>query len=815
MQLLTTTLRISISLVCLLVSLLFAAQLLGLVPNETKALLRARRSLCETIAIDCSLAAARNDLKLMEESLKAIVQRTADLNEASGVTPNDRVLIHVGAAEESSTAEAEGEVVLVPLAANKQPWGTIKLRFEPLTKSAGWNPLNDPFMRLIIFVSAAGCLTCWLYLRRVLKHLVPSKVVPDRVRMTLDTLAEGLFVIDKNERIVLANQAFAKTLGMSSQELQGRDASVLPWYQDSDKPAAEGSFPWSRSIREGRLQTGDVMQVKTGADNPRTFKVNAAPIFDDQGNCQGALTSLDDVTTLEERNAQLTEMLERLQESRDKIREQNKELEILATRDPLTSVLNRRSFFEFFEKQWHSAQRYRHPLSCVMVDVDHFKSINDKHGHSVGDEVLQGVSGVLRGVVRQSDILCRYGGEEFCVLLPHLALEEAAQAAERFRYAIESTTIHELSVTASLGVSGFELGAETPQELLDQADKCLYAAKRGGRNRVARWDEVCHDPIVESAEVSREARTEEPDARQAIPFQSVTALISALAFRDADTAEHSRRVADLCVAVAHRLMSLSEAYILENAALLHDIGKIGVPDSILLKPGPLTEHEWKVMRTHDRIGVEIIISTFACNELTDIVQAHHFPFAGNPSQPEQPTGHAIPLGGRILTIADAFDAMVSDRVYRKGRSREEAMAELRRCAGRQFDPELVERFIEVVQERDESRLEGASAVSKRAALGIGVQIERLVQALDNRDIQGLEALAGRLKATATKSGISNIAEVAAHLEQCLAGDVDWVKALSVTIELLELCRATQRSYITREVNSEALANHADAQEVNA
>ena len=511
--------------------------------------------------------------------------------------------------------------------------------------------------------------------------------------------------------------------------MQGREAAVLPWCNLGDDEPEKKEFPWTRSIREGTTQTGDVLHVRVKGSRPRTFKVSAAPIFDDKGNCEGALTSFDDVTALEERNAQLTEMLDKLKESRDKIRQQNQELEVLATRDPLTSALNRRSFFEYFEKQWRASQRYGHPLSCVMVDIDHFKSINDNHGHSVGDQVLQRVSAVLQKV-RDCDIVCRYGGEEFCVLLPHAAIGDAAAAAERYRCALEETSFGEMSITASLGVSSIELGAETPQQLLDEADKCLYVAKRRGRNCVVRWDDAYEDERIETSEVSCPASAEETDANESIPFQVVTALISALAYRDADTAEHSRRVADLCVAVAHRLMSLSEAYVLENAALLHDIGKIGVPDSILLKPGPLTQEEWKVMSTHDRIGVEIIRSTFACNELTKTVQSHHATFADDPRHPELPSGKDLPLGARILTIADAYDAMVSDRVYRKGRSKEEAFAELRRCAGRQFDPELVERFIEVATARERTLAE------QLALLEPGIsRVQNLLRVAEPRDEQ--------------------------------------------------------------------------------
>jgi diguanylate cyclase (GGDEF)-like protein len=171
----------------------------------------------------------------------------------------------------------------------------------------------------------------------------------------------------------------------------------------------------------------------------------------------------------------------------------------LANRDPLTACYNRRSFLEQLENHWSNAQRHGYPLSCVMLDIDHFKSINDTHGHRRGDEVLQQIASVLRSGARKGDIVCRYGGEEFAVLLPHVDIDGATQAAQRYRKMIEIADFQGVTVTASLGVSATGLGAHDPQKLMDQADACLYTAKREGRNRVVRWDEMCADEIAAEA----------------------------------------------------------------------------------------------------------------------------------------------------------------------------------------------------------------------------------------------------------------------------------------------------------------------------
>jgi hypothetical protein len=248
--------------------------------------------------------------------------------------------------------------------------------------------------------------------------------------------------------------------------------------------------------------------------------------------------------------------------------------------------------------------------------------------------------------------------------------------------------------------------------------------------------------------------------------------------------------------MAEGLISCSESYVLENAALLHDIGKIGVPDNILLKPGPLTKEEWAVMRCHDEISVEIIRSTFACDELTEIVNSHHSWFGGKDDDPGLPVGEYIPLGARILSIADSFDAMVSDRVYRRGIPITDAFAELRRCAGTQFDPHLVERFIAIVGHIDLESANNDHVADKRGALQLGIEIESLARAIDNRDVESLRALAERVHGTAEQCSIQPIVDLAVELQHSIGDDDDdWLNTLELTIELIELCRQTQRIHI--------------------
>lgn len=799
----SATFRIAISLGALSVSVLLAAHMMGMLPSEQRALMRGRSTLCESLAVNFSLMADRGDIDSMEKGLRVIKHRNPDIVSIAVRRGTDEFLAQAGDHDvhwkDPPLGRSTETHVYVPIMAGNERWGTVEVCFQPI-RAAGWlGTLQQPVVRLALFMMAAGTGAYFLFLRRVLRHLNPSKVVPSRVRAALDTLAEGLLVLDNSGKIVLANRAFGETVSRSPDELMGRDASDLPWSRRTNSADGETNGPgdtppWSQVLDDGRPRTGELMDLEVGDDKNSTFVVNATPIRDTTGASRGVLASFDDVTDLEEKRVELSQTLDKLSQSAEEIQRQNVELERLATRDPLTTCFNRRSFFEQFEVHWSNARRYNYALSCVMVDIDHFKSINDTFGHQMGDQVLKKLADVLHAAARDGDVVCRYGGEEFAVLLPHVGIDDATSAAERFRAAIESIRFPDMTITASLGVSTRNVETQDPQELLEQADKCLYVAKRGGRNQVVRWDKMPDDANADPAADSHVGDAS-CGALESIPFQAVTGLFSALAYRDLETAEHSRRVADLCVATAEGLTSLRDCYLLEIAALMHDIGKVGVPDSILLKPGALTDEEWKVMRRHDRAGVEIVEASFGTQKLTSIVANHCAHYGGTPHNTALPKGNDIPLGARILSIADAYDSMTSDRVYRKGRSSNEAFEELRRCAGSQFDPELVECFIQTVRQRRDLHEGGVGLVSKKAATSIGRQIARLISALESRDTDGLQSLASRLRGSAEKHGVPEIATKAANLESALDAGGDAIGILKAANELVDLCRATQRAYL--------------------
>ncbi|MGE0607852.1 MAG: diguanylate cyclase [Pirellulales bacterium] len=810
MKTISATTRIAFGLICLAVSVGMLAYMLGMFPDRQAAVVQGRVALCENLAINCSLLASRNDRRTMQQSLEGLVHRNEDLQSAAIRRPDGELLISVGPHAEvwnlPSDEPSTPTHMRVPVMSGDSEWGQVELRFRDPPSATGWLA-GHPLVAWGLFSGAATYLLFFAYLRKILQHLDPTRVIPRRVRGTLDSMAEGLLVLDPQQRILLANRAFADSLGVAAEELTGRKVSELPFDTEEKRLKIEG-YPWDRALNEGTPQLDEILTLRGKYNRTCIMKVSATPIFGDDGKQRGALASFSDVTSFEQSRVELRQMLDALSHSRDEIQQQNQELERLAARDPLTGCLNRRSFFVDFESQWSTSARHGYPLTCIMVDLDHFKSINDTHGHQAGDMVLQKAAEQLRKGRRPSDLVCRYGGEEFCVLLPHTGLDDALTVANQIRKTIESTDFNGIAVTASLGLSSRGLGANNPQELIDQADKCLYVAKRRGRNCAVRFDQAADE--IAAFEQSGEAAAKQAKATSAvgeenrdptIPFQAVTALVSALAYRDQATADHARRVADLCVAAARRLMPASQSYHLEIAALLHDIGKIGVPDAILLKPSKLTDEEWQVMDSHERIGEQIVHSAFSSPTLVEIIRSYRAWFGGNPKRPELPTGDDIPLSARILAIADAYDSMTSPAAYRQPLSREQAFAEIRRCAARQFDPDLTEWFIDSVISREGQHSPVKAETANAAALSLGTQIERLAEALDSRDMGSIATLAGRLRQAADMLQASDIAAVAGELHEAARQESDVKELVQLTVELLDLCRSAQRAYLNGAASS--------------
>jgi diguanylate cyclase (GGDEF)-like protein len=361
------------------------------------------------------------------------------------------------------------------------------------------------------------------------------------------------------------------------------------------------------------------------------------------------------------------------------------EADRLARVDPLTGAFNRRHFSEALDGELARAARQGTGTGLLAVDIDHFKVLNDLHGHTIGDEVLVHVAGRIADALRGYDTLARWGGEEFVILLPGFAgRDDLLSAGERVREAVESGPAvirgSRFPLTVSVGAASADPADADPGALVERADRALYAAKNAGRNCVVLHDDLVGAGVLEPVSV-RLARTFaiSAGAREGMPPNHLE-----------DVAELSSRVA-----LQLRLSSI-DAVRCRLAGWLHDVGKVAVPDHILNKPGPLTDDEWEIMREHVVIGEHLVRQVPELADAASGVRHHHERWDGT-GYPDRLSGDAIPLAARIVAVVDAYSAMTSPRVYSKARSTFAAVAELERCAGSHFDPAVVAAFVRVLE----------------------------------------------------------------------------------------------------------------------
>jgi diguanylate cyclase (GGDEF)-like protein len=360
-----------------------------------------------------------------------------------------------------------------------------------------------------------------------------------------------------------------------------------------------------------------------------------------------------------------------------------------ARTDPLTGLQNRRGFEESFGAEVERAAREGRELAVVLGDLDHFKSLNDRLGHPAGDAALVRVGQLLIAGMRRPDAVARTGGEEFALLLPQAGGEMAWAIAERMRSTVEEAFRGEtVPLTVSLGLASYPRDGVTADELLNAADQALYAAKQLGRNRSVIYSEEIA-PLVRQRAASAD-----------VQLATLLGLAEALDLRDSGTADHCKTVGRYCGLIAAKLgLTPDRVKRIETAGILHDVGKIGLPDEILRKPGRLTKEEWRPLRRHPEIGARILADD-AFADIREWIVAHHERIDGR-GYPRQLAGDDIPLEARIIAVADAYEAMIGQRVYCSARSPEAARGELLRCAGSQFDPMIVAAFVAALREEGE------------------------------------------------------------------------------------------------------------------
>ncbi len=505
----------------------------------------------------------------------------------------------------------------------------------------------------------------------------------------------GLFIVGINladGRITLFNHGAEKISGWSRDEVVGRPFAEV-FVEAPRRPRMERLL---EAIRRGdRTSVGQhesVILTKGGRRRCISWAYSATS--DEEGRRGYVVAFGQDVTARRRIQASLRRAKRELEVA-------NRSLARLASTDYLTGLLNRRQADQLLHRELARARRAASPLTVVMMDLDRFKAINDTRGHEAGDRCLQHVGALLRERLRATDVVARYGGEEFLLVLPETGIEEAAVLVDQLRRRVmDQPAVHgdePIRLTLSAGLAAFELHRPADAEtLVRRADEAMYCAKNLGGNRVVIWDDIERDAVEPSLTATERAR----QLRQRVEslsrsnrqtfLENLYRLVDAVEARSPYNVGHSRHVAAYAEAIARELgLEPGEVEVVRRAARLQNLGKAAIPEEVIWKDAPLTKRDWALVCQHPAATVKILEHLSFLHREVNLIRHHHERPDGR-GYPDGLMGEAIPLGSRIMAVAEALDAMTRPRPHRPALSLTDALDQLRGGALRQFDRRVVE-----------------------------------------------------------------------------------------------------------------------------
>ncbi len=499
-----------------------------------------------------------------------------------------------------------------------------------------------------------------------------DQVADDLFRLTFEKAAVGMTLISSDFRFLRANASFCRMTGFSERELLAHRVFDL---NHPEEPLQHEA--WAKHLSLGQDTFHEECRFLAKNASAVWVHLSVSVVRDADGRPTYFIAMAEDITQRKK--------LEQEQQQR------TQELMTLATTDPLTGLYNHRFMHEFLQQRMVEAKRNGQPVTVLMLDLDHFRDLNEAYGHDAGNVALRAVADCMRHSLREEDVACRYGGEEFVMILAGAPLTAALAAAERVRRRVEEirpTAFRAHPITCSIGVASYPAHASTAASLLKAADMALYEAKRGGRNRVCRFEPSQHASALDNLE-------QLASGLQGASLDAVNALVTAIDLRDRYTGAHCQRVGRLSVELAVRLGCAEEQLdILRMGSTLLDVGKIGLPDSVLTKTGRLSRQEWSLMRQHPVWGEQLVQSSALPPQVLELVRWHHERLDGS-GYPDMVGGSDLPLLVRIVNVADVAAALRDDRPHRRAWPRARVLDYLQQQAGAKLDPDVVRAYFEL------------------------------------------------------------------------------------------------------------------------
>ncbi len=525
------------------------------------------------------------------------------------------------------------------------------------------------------------------------------RISEKRFRYVAENARDWVWEVDERGRYTYASPGVEKVLGYKPEELIGRhfydffDSKDIKWTKMASLKVFRKKQKFRNFLNRNLHKDGSEVILQT----------SGVPIMNKKGMLCGYRGVDHDITDFYEAEKDL-------EAANKKLKKAHKKLNLLILKDSQTGLYNHRYLEEAIEAEFLRARRYAHPFSVIMLDIDYFKSINDVYGHHFGDTVLTQFARYLKSLVRQYDMVVRYGGEEFIIVSPGINRSRTMNLAERLLGAINLYNFGDkkqaVKLKVSIAVVSYpEDKATSGMALVDIAEKILNKVKEEGGNRVHTAldtrDKKLRDAV--SWEESTDARYLKNKIEKLTKknTQNLTEAIFAFAktieLKDHYTGEHGERTVYYATEVAKALnLPQDEVEFLKQASILHDLGKIGISEKILLKRKPLTEKEFKEITKHPQIGADIIRPIQFLHDLIPIILYHHEKWNGT-GYPMGLKGEEIPIGARIISVADVYQALTSNRPYRKAYSEKKAVSIIKKGSGSQFDPNIVRVFLRILK----------------------------------------------------------------------------------------------------------------------